>query len=101
MKYADWFIDADTHVTEPGDVWTERLPKKFQDAAPRMIRTDDGVDIWRFGTSDRPIPVGATVFYSLSNKMDFGFSIATDLKNEPADNLSFGFKFFYNGGAIK
>ena len=26
MKCTDWFIDADTHVTEPGDVWTSRLP---------------------------------------------------------------------------
>ena len=24
MKCTDWFIDADTHVTEPRDVWTSR-----------------------------------------------------------------------------
>ncbi len=60
MKCTDWFIDADTHVTEPGDVWTSRLPQKFQDQAPHMIRTDDGVDLWRFGTTERSIPVGAT-----------------------------------------
>ena len=45
MKCTDWFIDADTHITEPGDVWTSRLPRKFQDAAPRMVRTDDGVGL--------------------------------------------------------
>jgi len=60
MKYADWFIDADTHVTEPGDVWTARLPQKFQDAAPRMVRTADGADVWQFGRSEQRIPVGAT-----------------------------------------
>jgi predicted TIM-barrel fold metal-dependent hydrolase len=60
MKCKDWFIDADTHITEPGDVWTSRLPQKFQDAAPRMIRTEDGVDVWRFGDTERQIPVGAT-----------------------------------------
>ncbi len=60
MKCTDWFVDADTHITEPGDVWTSRLPQKFQDAAPRMIRTDDGVDVWRFGSKERKIPVGAT-----------------------------------------
>jgi len=60
MKCKDWFIDADTHITEPGDVWTSRLPQKFQDAAPRMIRTADGVDVWRFGDTERQIPVGAT-----------------------------------------
>jgi predicted TIM-barrel fold metal-dependent hydrolase len=60
MKVTDWFIDADTHVTEPPDVWTSRLPQKFQDDAPRMIRTDDGVDFWKFGRTAKPIPVGAT-----------------------------------------
>ncbi len=60
MKITDWFIDADTHITEPGDVWTTRLPAKFQDQAPHMVRTDEGVDIWRFGTAERAIPVGAT-----------------------------------------
>lgn len=60
MECTDWFIDADTHVTEPGDVWTSRLSKKFQDAAPKMIRTDEGVDIWHFGSTERAIPVGAT-----------------------------------------
>ncbi len=59
MKYTDWFIDADTHVTEPGDVWTSRLPQKFQDAAPRMIRTDDGVDVWQFGRAERPVRLAA------------------------------------------
>jgi len=60
MKYADWFIDADTHVTEPGDVWTSRLAEKHQELAPRMIRTDEGLDMWRFGRHERQIPVGAT-----------------------------------------
>ena len=25
MKYSGWFVDADTHVTETGDVWTKNL----------------------------------------------------------------------------
>jgi predicted TIM-barrel fold metal-dependent hydrolase len=33
MKVTDWFIDADTHITEPGDVWTTRLPQRFRDRA--------------------------------------------------------------------
>ena len=60
MKCTDWFIDADTHVTEPGDVWTSRLAPKFQSDAPQMIRTDEGVDVWRFGRTERQVPVGAT-----------------------------------------
>jgi len=60
MQCRDWFIDADTHVTEPGDVWTARLPAKLRSRAPRMVRSDDGVDFWQFGTRERRIPVGAT-----------------------------------------
>jgi hypothetical protein len=33
MQITDWFIDVDTHITEPGDVWTSRLPTRFD--APR------------------------------------------------------------------
>jgi len=33
-----WVIDSDTHITEPGDVWTARLPAKFQDDAPHIVR---------------------------------------------------------------
>jgi hypothetical protein len=60
MQITDWFIDVDTHITEPGDVWTSRLPKRFLDRAPRMVRSDDGLDTWQFGRTSRPIPVGAT-----------------------------------------
>ena len=60
MKVTDWFIDADTHITEPGDVWTSRVPLRFRDRAPRMIRSDAGIDTWQFGRTSRPIPVGAT-----------------------------------------
>ena len=60
MQITDWFIDVDTHITEPGDVWTSRLAPRFQDRAPRMVRSDDGIDTWHFGRTTRPIPVGAT-----------------------------------------
>ncbi len=60
MHITDWFVDVDTHITEPGDVWTSRVPKRFLDRAPRMVRSDDGLDTWQFGRTSRPIPVGAT-----------------------------------------
>ena len=60
MQITDWFIDVDTHITEPGDIWTSRLPKRFLERAPRIVRSDDGIDTWQFGRTTRPIPVGAT-----------------------------------------
>ena len=41
-----WIIDADSHVTEPSDVWTSRVPRKYIDDVPHVVRRDDGVDIW-------------------------------------------------------
>ncbi len=31
-------VSVDDHVMEPGDVWTTRLPAKFQDVGPRLVR---------------------------------------------------------------
>jgi predicted TIM-barrel fold metal-dependent hydrolase len=39
-------IDADSHVTEPADVWTSRVPARYADAVPRVVRNDDGRDVW-------------------------------------------------------
>jgi predicted TIM-barrel fold metal-dependent hydrolase len=38
-------IDVDTHVTEPPDTWTARMPAKWGDAVPRIERVD-GFDVW-------------------------------------------------------
>lgn len=60
MLSDDWVIDCDSHITEPGDVWTDRLPKKLAEQAPRLLRTDDGRDVWQFGSTQRLVPVGYT-----------------------------------------
>ena len=43
-------ISADSHVLEPPDLWTARLPAKFQDRAPRQVRGEQG-DQWQFPSS--------------------------------------------------
>ena len=32
-------ISVDDHVVEPPDLWTSRLPAKYQDRAPRVVRS--------------------------------------------------------------
>jgi uncharacterized protein len=49
-------ISADSHVIEPPDLWTSRLPAKFQDRVPKQIRSDQG-DQWQFPSSP-PWPYG-------------------------------------------
>jgi predicted TIM-barrel fold metal-dependent hydrolase len=38
----EWIISVDDHVLEPGHVWQDRVPAKFKDAAPRLVRRADG-----------------------------------------------------------
>ena len=38
----EWLISVDDHVLEPGHVWQDRVPAKFKDAAPRLVRHKDG-----------------------------------------------------------
>jgi predicted TIM-barrel fold metal-dependent hydrolase len=39
---SEWLISVDDHVLEPGNVWQERVPAKFRDAAPRLVRDAQG-----------------------------------------------------------
>ena len=39
-------ISADSHVNEPPDLWTKRVPQALRDRAPRIERFEQG-DAWR------------------------------------------------------
>ncbi len=41
----DVIIDADSHITEPPDVWTARVPAKYRDAVPHVERQGP-TDTW-------------------------------------------------------
>jgi predicted TIM-barrel fold metal-dependent hydrolase len=57
----DWVIDCDAHITEPGDVWTSRLPARLRDRGPRMVRNPEtGQDVWHVGDRSPIVPVGHT-----------------------------------------
>ena len=38
-------IDVDTHITEPPDTWTARMPSRWGEAIPHIERRD-GFDVW-------------------------------------------------------
>jgi predicted TIM-barrel fold metal-dependent hydrolase len=43
-------VDADTHLTEPPDLWTARIPAKYRDGCPRVeIHPETGNPRWRLG----------------------------------------------------
>ena len=58
----DWVIDNDTHVSEPPDLFSSRLPRKWQDQAPRVVRNEEsGFEVWVVGKEQNStIPLGHT-----------------------------------------
>ncbi len=47
-------VSVDDHVVEPPDLFDRHVPQRYRDRAPRVVRKDDGSDVWVFeGT---PIP---------------------------------------------
>jgi len=51
-------IDADSHITEPPDVWTSRVPSKYHDDVPQVVRQGTA-DTWVL-KGQRLAPVGVT-----------------------------------------
>ena len=56
----DWVIDADAHITEPAGLWVDRLPAKWREQAPQMVRGDDGRDRWYVNDGAVMLTVGHT-----------------------------------------
>ncbi|MCL0101496.1 amidohydrolase family protein [Dehalococcoidia bacterium] len=50
-------ISADSHIVEPPDLWQTRVPSKYRDRAPKMIRMEQG-DAWAMEGSSAPFPFG-------------------------------------------
>ena len=40
MAELPMIISVDDHIVEPADTWTSRMPAKFKDAAPHIVRKD-------------------------------------------------------------
>ena len=58
----DWVIDNDTHISEPPDLFSSRLPKKWHDKAPRVVRNEEsGFEMWVVGEqSQAGLTIGHT-----------------------------------------
>ena len=52
-------ISSDSHLTEPGDLWTKRVPASLRDRAPRIVSLDHG-DGWLVEGIPEPFSFGLT-----------------------------------------
>ena len=48
-------ISVDDHLIEPPDLWTSRLPGRYRDDAPQVVKNDAGEDVWRYAGALNPI----------------------------------------------
>lgn len=48
----NWFISVDDHLIEPARLWQERLPERWRDTGPRIVRDGDN-EFWAY--EDRKI----------------------------------------------
>ena len=55
-KYNGVVADADGHIMEPGDLWSENLEPEYRDRAMQVVRGDDGLDFLQIdGTAPRSL----------------------------------------------
>jgi predicted TIM-barrel fold metal-dependent hydrolase len=48
----NWFVSVDDHFIEPARLWQERVPQRFKDTAPHIVRQGDS-EFWAY--EDRQI----------------------------------------------
>jgi predicted TIM-barrel fold metal-dependent hydrolase len=47
-------VSVDDHLVEPPDLFEHTIAERFKDRAPRVVRQDDGADVWSFEGSIIP-----------------------------------------------
>ena len=47
-------ISVDDHVVEPPEMFRHHIPERFAGQAPKIVRRDDGSDVWEFNGSVIP-----------------------------------------------
>ena len=63
-------ISVDDHVVEPPDVWTSRLPAKWQEVCPQTAEVDGSI-VWQFAGKRKTLAeLGGRLFADGSGKRD-------------------------------
>jgi predicted TIM-barrel fold metal-dependent hydrolase len=47
-------VSIDDHVVEPPTLFDAHIPARYRDRAPRVVRTDEGDDVWQFENATIP-----------------------------------------------
>jgi hypothetical protein len=88
---ANLVVSADSHLMEPATLWTDRLDRKFQDKAPKVVQNEDGS--YRFvapGIHPFPVAAGFGIGKSgaeLKEHLKKGYEAARPSGWDPAERL--------------
>ena len=88
-------ISADSHMTEPPDLWTERLDQKYRDRAPRVVDTFGRVLAASWSTS--PSTASPDTTRRLPQKEPSASFGATVIRPKPSPHGSKGIDFSAGG----
>ena len=47
-------ISVDDHVVEPPSLFEGHIPARYRDQAPKVVKLDNGTDVWKFGDATIP-----------------------------------------------
>ena len=72
-------IDVDTHITEVPEVWSDRLPQRMRDQAPRIITDDRGRDWWLIGGKKSAVSGGVEAQTIIGDDVD-GYGANANLR---------------------
>ena len=79
-KSSSWIIDADSHITEPPDLWTSRVASKWGDLVPHVAWDEENNEQSWFVGDERVFSVGGAALA----RMGAAFSDApADLRGRP------------------
>jgi predicted TIM-barrel fold metal-dependent hydrolase len=82
-------ISGDSHVNEPANVWVDRMPAKFKDRAPHVVRLEEG-DGWVFEGVEAPLPFGLNACAGLDPRQRKPWAFYEDLRSggwDPAERI--------------
>jgi len=92
------YISADSHVLEPGDIWSSGVSQKFKDAAPRVEYVDGKSCLIGEGLAGRPLSIafaagkrGENMDYNdtaWENRPIAGYDLAARMEAMAADGVS-------------
>jgi predicted TIM-barrel fold metal-dependent hydrolase len=85
-------ISADSHVIEPGDLWTQRLGDAFADRAPRVGLHQIGPGYWLIAPGINPFPLGPNIATGmsgteLSDHLESGYEGARPSGWDPVERI--------------